>query len=388
MPAAPLAKGTSASYNLATSPAKELIRPIYFPPYQYEDVLLANTSFAGLIVTASILIAAGIAVYENPQIQEWIESQRRRIAQAFYADPANNPQTGPSNPSNPSTEKTPDGPTFQRQQHHHRSSPSFDDYVTNEGTLRSGVELPNQLGGIPRQRHADPEKSGGSNPVFFEQPDLAADEAFARALQAEEDALAGQPLGAEMITGDTSDITGITTPRATSPILTPTSSPGTLPISPSSPLAEHGGRGEDDAFFSATAFASPPSSSTNPSPTAQSRSLSSSTFPILAPSPQHPQHQHQLELTHNPFLDAHAHADAASEADSERWSTRESDAGSDWRDTDEDADALFSDVGADLRSDDARADEVRSIVSGRSTPGSWWSEVGSVVSEEEVGGRR
>ena len=37
----------------------------------------------GLIIAASVLVAAGIAVYENPQVQEWFERTRRRIAVAI-----------------------------------------------------------------------------------------------------------------------------------------------------------------------------------------------------------------------------------------------------------------------------------------------------------------
>ena len=38
---------------------------------------------SGLIIATSIIIAAGIAVYENEQIREWIEMSRRRIAIAI-----------------------------------------------------------------------------------------------------------------------------------------------------------------------------------------------------------------------------------------------------------------------------------------------------------------
>ena len=40
---------------------------------------------AGLIIAASVLVAAGIAVYENPQVQEWVEKTRRKIAIAIYS---------------------------------------------------------------------------------------------------------------------------------------------------------------------------------------------------------------------------------------------------------------------------------------------------------------
>ncbi|KAI9846579.1 MAG: hypothetical protein M1837_003820 [Sclerophora amabilis] len=38
----------------------------------------------GLIIAASVLVAAGIAVYENPQVREWVDKSRRRIALALY----------------------------------------------------------------------------------------------------------------------------------------------------------------------------------------------------------------------------------------------------------------------------------------------------------------
>lgn len=38
----------------------------------------------GLIVAASVLVAAGIAAYENEQVQAWLERTRRKIASAIY----------------------------------------------------------------------------------------------------------------------------------------------------------------------------------------------------------------------------------------------------------------------------------------------------------------
>ncbi|EFW13863.1 hypothetical protein D8B26_005958 [Coccidioides posadasii str. Silveira] len=34
----------------------------------------------GIVITVSVLVAAGIAVYESPQLQEWLRSSRRKIA--------------------------------------------------------------------------------------------------------------------------------------------------------------------------------------------------------------------------------------------------------------------------------------------------------------------
>src|SRR5271155_5401262 len=39
----------------------------------------------GIIITVSVLLAAGLAAYENPRIREWIDHGRQKIAMAFYA---------------------------------------------------------------------------------------------------------------------------------------------------------------------------------------------------------------------------------------------------------------------------------------------------------------
>jgi hypothetical protein len=39
----------------------------------------------GVIITVSILLAAGIAVYENPNIREWIDRSRHKIAMALHS---------------------------------------------------------------------------------------------------------------------------------------------------------------------------------------------------------------------------------------------------------------------------------------------------------------
>lgn len=39
---------------------------------------------AGLIIAASVLVAAGIAFYENAQVRQWVDSSRRKIALALH----------------------------------------------------------------------------------------------------------------------------------------------------------------------------------------------------------------------------------------------------------------------------------------------------------------
>jgi hypothetical protein len=45
-----------------------------------------NHPFAtGLIIAASVLVAAGIAIYENPQVRQWVDQSRRKIAVAIHS---------------------------------------------------------------------------------------------------------------------------------------------------------------------------------------------------------------------------------------------------------------------------------------------------------------
>jgi hypothetical protein len=44
----------------------------------------ADLSHAGIIITVSVLVAAGIAVYESPQFQQWVTTSRRKIALALH----------------------------------------------------------------------------------------------------------------------------------------------------------------------------------------------------------------------------------------------------------------------------------------------------------------
>src|SRR5271170_1753068 len=39
----------------------------------------------GVIITVTIILAAGIAMYENPNIREWIDRSRQKIAMALHS---------------------------------------------------------------------------------------------------------------------------------------------------------------------------------------------------------------------------------------------------------------------------------------------------------------
>jgi hypothetical protein len=39
----------------------------------------------GLIIVASVVVAAGVAIYENPQVRQWVDTSRRKIAVALHS---------------------------------------------------------------------------------------------------------------------------------------------------------------------------------------------------------------------------------------------------------------------------------------------------------------
>lgn len=45
---------------------------------------LPNRALSGAIIAASLIVAAGIAVYQNPQVQQWLDARRRKIAIALH----------------------------------------------------------------------------------------------------------------------------------------------------------------------------------------------------------------------------------------------------------------------------------------------------------------
>ncbi|KKY23100.1 hypothetical protein UCDDS831_g03225 [Diplodia seriata] len=44
-----------------------------------------NRALPGALLAASLIIAAGVAVYQNPQVQQWIDARRRKIAIALHS---------------------------------------------------------------------------------------------------------------------------------------------------------------------------------------------------------------------------------------------------------------------------------------------------------------
>ena len=44
-----------------------------------------NSLFTGLLISLSLLLAAGLAAYENPQVRQWIDESRRKVAMALHS---------------------------------------------------------------------------------------------------------------------------------------------------------------------------------------------------------------------------------------------------------------------------------------------------------------
>ena len=68
-------------YNLLLSDSASMDRRPIRPSFQAST----DNSPQGLIISISVLIAAGFAVYENPQVRQWVDSSRRKIAIALHS---------------------------------------------------------------------------------------------------------------------------------------------------------------------------------------------------------------------------------------------------------------------------------------------------------------
>lgn len=61
------------------------------------------TPSPGIIIAASVLVAAGVAIYNDPQVQEWLENSRRKIVVAWssFGDDLNRQQNQHPSPQEP-----------------------------------------------------------------------------------------------------------------------------------------------------------------------------------------------------------------------------------------------------------------------------------------------
>ncbi|PGH11104.1 hypothetical protein AJ79_05049 [Helicocarpus griseus UAMH5409] len=118
----------------------------------------------GLVITVTVLVAAGIAVYENPQVKQWVRNSRRKIALALHnlgdeINPQENPDADRRSPEDISmTEDLGEEAEARRRRarediirrasileaRKRRSSGSvgsFDDLVDKDGRLKEHVKL-------------------------------------------------------------------------------------------------------------------------------------------------------------------------------------------------------------------------------------------------------
>ncbi|KAF2136837.1 uncharacterized protein K452DRAFT_329515 [Aplosporella prunicola CBS 121167] len=118
----------------------------------------------GVIIAASVIVAAGIAIYENPQVRQWVDQRRRKIAHALHHIGENNNRR----PRSASSQQGGDPEELRRRKARnelvkkareegvavdldelsragsdepsekktHQRGLSFDDFVHNDGTLR------------------------------------------------------------------------------------------------------------------------------------------------------------------------------------------------------------------------------------------------------------
>ncbi|KAI9816219.1 MAG: hypothetical protein M1827_001820 [Pycnora praestabilis] len=108
---------------------------------------LTPANRTGLIIAASVLVAAGIAVYENPQVRQWVDQSRRKIAIALHSlGDELHPQSSDAGPDDDERRKqreellywnrVRDEQKRKQQGHKRRSNTSFDDLVNEDGKLK------------------------------------------------------------------------------------------------------------------------------------------------------------------------------------------------------------------------------------------------------------
>ena len=111
----------------------------------------------GLIISLSILFAAGLAVYENPQVRQWVDESRRKIAVALHSlgDEIQPPRPSRSDDASTREDESPEAIERRRRareeilekgrlmeerrrarQENTSRSNSFDDLVDQEGRLK------------------------------------------------------------------------------------------------------------------------------------------------------------------------------------------------------------------------------------------------------------
>ena len=157
---------------------------------------------AGIIISISILLAAGVAVYENPQVQQWVENSRRKLAMALHSlgDELHPNNARKSSRSDPSMNEDDSLEAEERRRRARQeilekgrileekrngkakersASSSFDSIVDKDGKLRtdlekreaeattSALEIPSNTEGLTR-RHETQSAQGQAQPPPYE----------------------------------------------------------------------------------------------------------------------------------------------------------------------------------------------------------------------------
>ncbi|KAI9718581.1 MAG: hypothetical protein M1812_004032 [Candelaria pacifica] len=139
---------------------------------------MSFASRTGIIIAASVLIAAGVAVYENPQVRQWVDQSRRKIAIALHS--LGDDVQPPSMEENDEEERRRQREELmywnmkrdeQRRKRKQReaSKTSFDDMVTKEGNLKetdathsTATEVQGGDDGVRRRPDRHQEAEGGT----------------------------------------------------------------------------------------------------------------------------------------------------------------------------------------------------------------------------------
>ncbi|KAL1621173.1 hypothetical protein SLS54_005668 [Diplodia seriata] len=113
-----------------------------------------NRALPGALLAASLIIAAGVAVYQNPQVQQWIDARRRKIAIALHSlgDEINPPVARNRNAREADEQRRRRESIIRHnrnelarigdeydEKHNRPRGQSFDDLVNEHGLLRESV---------------------------------------------------------------------------------------------------------------------------------------------------------------------------------------------------------------------------------------------------------
>jgi hypothetical protein len=322
----------------------------------------------GLLISLSVLIAAGLAVYENPQVRQWVDTSRRKIAVALHSL---GDEIGPRSPTrnsspDPSTrpDDSPEAVERRRRARYEilergrvlqekrdlqnkscsENSKSFDDLVDKDGVLID-------------------EKAGASTTAADPKPSTQDRDLRKRNTEAKAGALGSalaNPFADEMQTElnlGTEDATHSSTTRSRTSTLN------------NSPVCENNGHFTPPALGIDTEIISnhPSESVVNLTPTTSASSAGHAVLRepfIPVPENRNPWSVHEwAENTSSSFFPAPQSEVSAVDHDESGFATPASD-------------EHFSRVGAETNSDVWSEDGIRT-----GTPGTW-TEVGSVVSDD------